>query len=366
MEELVTNLHMHTVYSDGRGTHADLAQAAVKAGLDVIFVTDHNIYVSGLEGYHQDGVHRTLVLIGEEIHDRTSLTQRNHLLVLGANRELSHLGGKPQILIQTAQAANGVTFIAHPNEDALPMFNEPEIPWDNWEVEGYTGIELWNGFSELKSVITGRLSALFFALFPRYIARGPHPENLRLWDRLLASGKRVVAVGGSDAHALRMHMGLIQRTVFPYEFHFSAVNTHLWTPRGLNGDIQADKRMIFDALRRGNAFIGYDLPASTRGFRFTAQGKEETAIAGDAIQMNGSVTLQIKLPLICECRLLKDGQVIKVWENRDICAFSANQPGVYRVECYINFLGRRRGWIFSNPIYLQRRNAWQEVSRYAE
>ena len=41
MEEILVNLHMHTTYSDGTGTHAELAQAAIQAGLDAIIVTDH-------------------------------------------------------------------------------------------------------------------------------------------------------------------------------------------------------------------------------------------------------------------------------------------------------------------------------------
>ena len=40
----------------------------------------------------------------------------------------------------------------------------------------------------------------------------------------------------------------------------------------------------------------------------------------------------------------------------DLRAFLAglpNQPGVYRVECYIQYMGAKRAWIFSNPIYLR-------------
>ena len=32
MHEIVVNLHMHTRYSDGSGTHKDIAQAAMQAG----------------------------------------------------------------------------------------------------------------------------------------------------------------------------------------------------------------------------------------------------------------------------------------------------------------------------------------------
>ena len=49
MHEIVINLHMHTRYSDGTGTHKDIADAAIKAGLDAVIVTDHNVLVQGVE-----------------------------------------------------------------------------------------------------------------------------------------------------------------------------------------------------------------------------------------------------------------------------------------------------------------------------
>jgi hypothetical protein len=73
---------------------------------------------------------------------------------------------------------------------------------------------------------------------------------------------------------------------------------------------------------------------------------------GDEISSKNGVTLQIRLPRRTECRLLKDGKVIKTWINRDTCTHITSESGVYRVEVYIHYLGRRRGWIFSNPIYV--------------
>lgn len=360
MDELVTNLHIHTSYSDGHTTHAGLVRAALNTRLDVLIVTDHNVLVNGLEGFYKENDREVLLLIGEEIHDQSRLPQRNHLLVLGAGRELSTHAPDPQRLIQLASNAGGLTFIAHPCEDALPLFGETAITWDDWNINGYTGIELWNGLSELKSVVHNRLGAIFFGLFPQFIAEGPKPELLAKWDQLLISGKRIVAVGGSDAHALRIRMGPFKRTVFPYEFHFNAINTHLLTPHRLTGDLPADRRMVYDALRRGSAFIGYDLPAPTNGFRFHAQGKECTVGMGEEIALYGSVTLQARLPQKCECRLIRNGEIIKSWHDRDICAYIANQPGVYRIECYLPYLGKPRGWIFSNPIFIRNRNTKME------
>ena len=131
------------------------------------------------------------------------------------------------------------------------------------------------------------------------------------------------------------------------------MNTHLDTPNPLSGYLAMDRQMIYQAFRQGHAFSGYDLPASTRGFTFTAAGKSQAALMGDDMALEGGVTLQIRLPFATECRLLKDGQVLKTWKDREYISHIANQPGVYRVESFLRFRGRRRGWIFSNPIYIR-------------
>lgn len=352
MHELTINLHLHTTYSDGSGTHLDLARAALISGLDAILVSDHNVWVQGLEGYHRNGKRRTLLLVGEEIHDQSRNPQKNHLLVFGAERELAIFADDPQALIDAVRKAGGISFIAHPVDPELPAFNETDISWEDWQATGFTGLELWNSFSELKMVVKGRLDALFYAYYPEFIARGPHPEALRIWDDLLTCGRRVVAVGGSDAHARKMRMGPLRKTIFPYEFHFSTVNTHLLVPQPLSGDLLADRKMIYEALAAGHTFIGYDLPAPARGFHFTAQGREKTALMGDEIPAEGGVTLQVKVPRRTDIHLLKDGKIIKAVQGEAI-AHITTEPGVYRVEVYLRFLGRKRGWIFSNPIYVK-------------
>ena len=352
MEEIITNLHIHTVYSDGATVHKAIAHAALQTGVDVIITTDHNVLVSGVENYHKEGSRRTLVLVGEEIHNSARNPQKSHLLVFGAGRDLSSFAGSPQILVDQVNQVGGLAFLAHPFEDALPMLNEPDISWDDWDVHGYTGIELWNGLSELKSVVRNKLHGAFLALFPQFVAHGPNPKTLKKWDELLFSGQHVAAVGGADAHALPMHLGPLHRTIFPYEYHFSAINNHLLLPKALTGDLVEDRRMVYDALRAGHTYIGYDLPASTRGFRFTAQGNGTTAIPGDDIPLGSGITMQVKLPGNAECRLIRNGELAKTWHNAEICTLLLSQPGVYRIECYIRYLGKRRGWIFSNPIYI--------------
>jgi len=353
MHELVVNLHTHTCYSDGSGRHADIADHALKSGIDVVIVTDHNVWVQGFEGYYRKGRRRIMLLVGEEVHDQSRRPQKNHLLVFGVETEMATYAQNPQQLIDKVIQRGGLSFIAHPTDPALPLFNEEDISWVDWNVTGYTGIELWNHFSELKSVIRSRFGAAFYAFFPQHLARHPEPETLSRWDEELTRGKKVVAVGGSDAHMLTKNMGPLQRTLYPYSFHFRCINTHIIVPEPLSGDLASDRRMVYQALRNGHCYVGYDLPAQTLGFRFTAQTFDGAAMMGDEIKLVGAATLQTRLPVETECRLMRDGALVKTWQNQKICTYITNQPGVYRIECRIPYLGKRRGWIYSNPIYLR-------------
>jgi hypothetical protein len=162
----------------------------------------------------------------------------------------------------------------------------------------------------------------------------------------------VVAVGGSDAHAQRRAMGPLHKTIFPYEYHFSTINTHTFTPTPLTGNLLKDRKMVFDALSAGHCFIGCDLPSSTCGFHFSAQSRELSGIMGDEIPSKGAVTLQAKFPSRAEINLIKDGKCIKALQGETFTHIT-NEPGVYRIEAYKPYLGKRRGWIFSNPIYIR-------------
>jgi hypothetical protein len=353
MPEVVVNLHMHTRYSDGSGIHRDIARAAFAAGVDAVIVTDHNILVQGFEGYYKEKTKKILMLIGEEVHDQARDPQKNHLLVFGAGRELAAFAENPQQLINQVRDAGGLSFLAHPDDPEAPAFREVDISWVDWSVQNFTGIELWNALSELKTIVPTKVHGAFYALFPALVAHQPIPSTLAKWDELLALGRPVVAIGGSDAHALHMSLGPIHRVIFPYEFHFRTVNTHVLTSEPMNGEATRDKKLIYEAMAAGHCFVGYDLPAPTRGFNFSGQGKDQNAIMGDELPAKGGVTLQARLPAHAEIRLIKDGNLIQTWKNQLSCTHITSEPGVYRIEAYRRYLGRLRGWIYSNPIYLR-------------
>ncbi|MFN2297221.1 MAG: CehA/McbA family metallohydrolase, partial [Anaerolineales bacterium] len=217
MIELAGSIHLHTGYSDGELYHADLAAAAARAGLDFLIATDHNVYVSGVDRWHEfPGGRRVLMLAGEEIHHQNRVPQKNHLLALGTGTDLGRLAPDPQTLIDAVNASGGAAFLAHPYDPAAPLVHEQALGWVNWEVQGYAGLEIWNYMSEFKSYLHSRFEMLLYALMPSLAIRGPDPQTLAAWDGLLAEGRRVAAIGGPDAHGHSYSMGPLRKVVFPY------------------------------------------------------------------------------------------------------------------------------------------------------
>ena len=350
--EYVGNLHIHTPYSDGHGTHDEIALAAIKAELDFVVVTDHNIWVNGMDGYRYLDRHRVLLLTGEELHDRNRIPQKNHLLAYEAQCELAPYADNPQRLIDTIQNEGGLSFIAHPIDPELSRFNEPDLSWVDWEVDGFTGLEIWNFMSEFKSHLRSIPAALFYAYFPSFSSCGPYQEVLDRWDRMLAEGKHIVGIGGADAHAIPYRLGPLTRVIFPYGFLFKTVNTHVLMDEPFSGDVQVDRRRLFHNIRNGHCFIGYDLPQSTRGFRFIAHGDRGDVGMGESIDLTFGITLQVSVPQKSTIRLIREGFLVREWLAADNAVHTVSQPGAYRVEILIEFRGKSRTWILSNPIYV--------------
>jgi hypothetical protein len=352
MEEILVGIHMHTRYSDGTGSHADLLKAAMKAGLDAIIVTDHNVLVQDAETYLQEKRRKVLLLVGEEVHDQTLKGGGSHLLIFGHSRELARFAPNSQALINQAASSRGLSFIAHPYEDSLTAFGEGEFGWRNWDVKGFTGIELWNQLSEFKTRSQSVPKAIRNVLFPRGMMEGPLERTVKLWDELLLKHQQpIVAIAGNDAHNLLIRKGPVKVHLYPYEFHFRAFSNHLVVPNLLKGEINQDRNMIYEALANGHAFLANDQIHSAKGFRYTVNTKDGTFIVGDRVDSSSGLTFQVRLPIHGHIRLIKDGKLIKESWDREVSTHITTEPGIYRVEVYQDYLGKHRAWIFSNPIY---------------
>ncbi len=263
------------------------------------------------------------------------------------------MANNPQSLINAVRAAGGICFIAHPVDPAMPAFGETDISWVDWDITGFTGIELWNGFSELKSVAKGKWECNCLCFFPEFIPHGPLPETLHRWDELTAKGQRVVAVGGSDAHALHKSLGPLHKIIFPYEFHFSTINTHVLIPTHLT--------RRFDAMTTKWSLMPLPLVIVSSATTFLLRHVASTSLPRvrtvllsweTKSLLNGAVTLQAKLPSAAEIRLVRNGKVVKTLAQRNAGLYHQRTRD-YRMKPIRTILGKLRGWIFSNPIYVK-------------
>ncbi|HXV97141.1 MAG TPA: hypothetical protein VEC93_01875, partial [Anaerolineae bacterium] len=254
-------------------------------------------------------------------------------------------------LINAVNDQGGICFLAHPLERPGMGAASETYPWISWEVSGFTGIELWNAMTDVKWQLRTKPRAVLGAYLPNIVLTAPFPEVLAKWDALLATGQKVVAIGNSDAHAMSFSMGPLRRCIYPYEYLFRAVNTHLLLAEPLARDVNQARRQIFETLKLGHCFVSYDLVASSRGFSFSATSGQAEAMTGDSLQLRETATLRVASPRSAKLRLLHNGRAIAETTGREL-VWQTSKPGVYRVEAYRQFWGWQRGWVFTNPIYV--------------
>jgi len=348
MNEYVGNIHVHTTYSDGTASFEEVAGYARKAGLDFVLTADHNTLKpvhDGKEGYYG----KTLILAGTEIGE-----DNNHYLAWRVSEDIPDDPPNPQAVIDAVKARGGIGFIAHPHEKGcIYGYSGKAFTWDDWGVDGFDGICIWNFTSQWKGFVTGPLTALYYYLNRRAAVRSPEPETMAKYDEL-ARKRRVVAIGGTDAHGFRFGIWPIKPRIFSYPYLFRTINTHILTDRVLTGEPEHDRDVIYDALSEGRCFIGYDLLGDTRGFEFYGMSDGKIAVMGGEITLNSVVKFVVKIPgRVSYIKVYRDG---KPWreEMSTFSIFTGNKPGVYRVEVNRQGIsGQLKTWILSNPIYVR-------------
>ena len=201
-------IHIHSVYSDGTGNVDLISKAAKKAGLDWIIVTDHNSF--DIEEGIYNGVY---VIKGEEISPKNE----NHYLALGIN-EYIQPNANAKHNIEAVKLNGGFGFAAHPEESDCRQNSHQPIKWTNKNIIP-DGVEIWNWFSEWADNLNdGNVFSLIYSyLFKNKLVKSANSNVLFWWDNLNnASEKIVPAIGGIDAHALKIKDYIIPVTIFPY------------------------------------------------------------------------------------------------------------------------------------------------------
>jgi hypothetical protein len=343
MYDYVGSIHIHTRYSDGSGSIPEIARAAERAGLDFIIITDHN----HLQGKPEEGYHgKVLVMVGSEVN-----RERNHYLAINITKEVPPNDDVPQQVIDGVRSQGGIGFLAHPFETGSPVYkNGKTYPWTDWQVTGFTGLDIWSYLSQWRDSISNIPKGFYLYFNPHQaFRRGPHQASLEIWDQLLQE-RMVVGIGCSDAHAIKINLGPWKPVLSDYYDCFRCINTHLTLNEPLSGDYQRDKAAIIQALQKGRCFVGYNFFRSAKGFRFVAESGGRLVNMGERATARGTV-LMVDTPSKAKVVLVKDGRPYLQNKGKKH-RFRQLRPGIYRVEAHHWHGLGYRAWIYSNPIYL--------------
>jgi hypothetical protein len=343
-------VHVHTTYSDGTATVAELVAAAAAAGVDALLVTDHDTVGAlrdGWQGRH-DGV---CVLVGTEVSPKGG-----HYLAFGVDREIPHAGRSALEIAAAVRAAGGVGFAAHPFSSGghmlAPGLARRIVLPHAWpaldDPRGCDGIELWSLTTDAAEAWRTPGEAVHWLREPETaIAAGPPAHHLRAWDALSA-GRRVPAIGGLDGHQPGLRLGGRVLSPLPHRRTFDLLRTHLLCERALTGDPKDDWRTVLAALRSGAAWLACPCVAPATGARLWVEQQDGGIIAMGTEAPAGRSLLRVRLPRVAELRVIQDGALLQESRGAELDLGIAER-GVYRVEARID----GRLWLLSNPIHLR-------------
>lgn len=342
-------IHIHTKYSDGTSSIEDIVKYAKKAGLNWIIITDHNNIEglkNGKEGYYDD----VCVLVGTEISPGKS----NHYLALDVYEEISEELA-PAEFIKKVNDLGGFGFVAHPDEKTPRENNYPALRWEDWSINGFQGLEIWNYMSDWVDTLNEKNKLKKF-LRPQSTLQGPTLNVMKWWDDLNnKNGKIVPAIAGLDVHAFEYKYFGFNLKVFPYDKSFKTLKNWIHTDGLLSKDFETAKKQIYSALKAGNNMMINHALGTPKNLVFTAIKREDQryikAVVGEFLEIEDSFFINIELPEACDIKLYKNGELLKQ-QYTDKLKTDLEDPGSYRFEAHKN----NQHWILSNPIRVVKNN----------
>ncbi len=328
-------IHIHSINSDGSGDIDNITKAAKKAGLSWIIITDHN-YFDLEEGIYND----IYVIKGEEI----SPQKENHYIALDINNRIEP-NDNPQIYINEVREQNGIGFAAHPDEFKKRNNNYPPINWDKSFIPD--GVEIWNWFScwgdrlNTKNIFTLAFSYIFKHLL---VKKAPQ-KSLNWWDRLNSQNQIIIpAIGGIDAHALKVKKYFLPFTIFPYKSMFKTINNVINLKEPLSNNFEIAKKQILNAIKNGNNVI-VNNKVLNKIPNIEIINNLQTAYSGEYLNLDQETYLKVNVNKKALIKIILNGRELYKCVAKK-CNLLLTEIGKYRVEILIN----KKGYAYSNPI----------------
>lgn len=329
-------IHIHTKHSDGTGDIEYIAKSAKKAGLSWLIITDHNNFDVS-EGI----INGVYVIKGEEISPENN---SNHYLVFGT-KELISPSVNAQDNVNNVRNAGGFGFAAHPDESENRNNSFKPIKWLDKNVIP-DGIEIWNRFSQWGDFYNDKniFTKLYSVIFRNRLGIKPYRKTLEWWDELNNKSEIVPAIGGVDAHALKIKGYIIPLTIFSYDYMFKTIANAVEID-ALSKDFSTAKNQILNALKNGNNII-VNRQINKKIPEFYIKNICDRISGGETSSGNNNY-LVVKSPVKCDIKVLKNGTEYSFCKDKYLKI--PVSEGKYRVELTKN----GRGYAYSNPIIVK-------------
>ncbi len=335
--------HVHSLYShDSTGRIEEIISAAKKNNLDFVILTDHGR--PNLKSSYILKKYGRVLLIGASEFSLDC----GHMTAIGFKRHNYKFAPEPQSAIDEVNEDGGITFIAHPYDT--------KIPWKNWHVKGFTGIELINTHSCLMncSFLNTFFSFLYYQINPIFslvfMGKSFSRKNFLKWDNINKKEK-CFGILGLDAHGrfniLKFHLD------FPkYKDMFGLFNVYVKI-KGIYKNVEDEREEILMALKRGNFFSVVEGLGSANGFDtylITKSGK--IVEMGESVkESSGQIFFNLPFNFKTNIKVYRNGEIFKeITGKNGKLRLTVNEDGVYRSEIYIE--GEKIPWITTNPFYL--------------
>ncbi len=345
--------HMHSTFSDGKGTVNEITRAAAELGLDFVILTDHgrpNIPCAKSTTWH-NGV---LLIGGSEFS-----LNCGHLAALGLQVPGYIFPPEPQEAINEVIGEGGVCFISHPFDN--------RIDWTDWDIHNFTGLEVLNSASA-----AGKLNLFQFLSFHwQYLFNSNYAllktikypiQNLEKWSSLNANNSgQYYGIYALDTHGKLPVTKRIQLNYPSYKAMFQILTVYVKIEKELVKDPHEAAAVIIDSIKKGKFFNVIEAVAPANGFdaRFVQPGGKSIDMGGRALSPQG--TLRIRTPFAFETDIIikkHRSTYRKITNNvKRIVEINVYEPGVYYLELFVSRSRFNKiPWIMTNPLFIGSRH----------
>jgi hypothetical protein len=117
---------------------------------------------------------------------------------------------------------------------------------------------------------------------------------------------------------------------------------------------EINEATVRQALADGRAYVAFDWIADPTGFVYQADRGADNWPIGSEVPLAEDLRLRAEAPLEGQFKVIRDGTAV-LDQSAAAIDFPVKEPGVYRVEVWLNLAGENRPWILTNPIYVRER-----------